>query len=146
MTELDKAFAALRENSEDQKAQSVFYDLFLNSLFFVPTAKEMIQIDEEGTEQETEVPLIIENDGTDYLVFFDQQQRLNDWADLEAPFVKLPGHLLTEMTTTDLHWAMNVGTDHFKPFAPDEIQWLKEVVTHCKAEDAKAEDAVAGAK
>lgn len=136
MTDLDKAFEALRAKPEDQKAQSGFYDLFLNSLFFVPTAKEMIQIDDEGTEQETEVPLIIENEGTDYLVFFDQQQRLNDWAELEAPFVKLPGHLLVEMTTADLHWAMNIGTDHFKPFSPDEITWLKEVVELCKAEDA----------
>ncbi len=137
MTDIDKAFAGLREKPDDQKAQSGFYDLFLNSLFFVPTAKEMIQIDDDGTEQETEVPLIVDNDGTDFLVFFDEQQRLNDWAEQEAPFVKLPGHLLTEMTTEGLHWAMNVGTDHFKPFAPDEIAWLKEVVTHCKAEDEK---------
>ena len=139
MTDLDKAFEALRANPEDQKAQSGFYDLFLNSLFFVPTAQEMIQIDDDGSEQETQVPLIIENDGTDYLVFFDQQDRLNDWAELDAPFVKLPGHLLAEMTTADLHWVMNLGTDHFKPFAPDEIAWLKEVVAHCKAEDAVAE-------
>jgi peptidyl-prolyl cis-trans isomerase C len=139
MTDLDKAFEALRAKPDDQKAQSGFYDLFLNTLFFVPTAKEMIQVDEEGTEQETEVPLIIENEGTDYLVFFDQQQRLNDWAEQDAPFVKLPGHLLVEMTTADLNWVMNLGTDHFKPFAPDEIAWLKEVVAHCKAEDAGAD-------
>jgi hypothetical protein len=141
MTDIDKAFEALRTNPEDQKAQSGFYDLFLNTLFFVPTVKEMIQVDEKGTEEETEVPLIIDNDETDYLVFFDQQQRLNDWAEIDAPFVKLPGHLITEMTTVDLHWVMNMGTDHFKTFAPDEIAWLKEVVAHCKAEDA-----VAGAK
>ena len=139
MTDLDKAFEALRAEPEDQKAQSGFYDLFLNTLFFVPTVKEMIQIDDEGTEEETEVPLIIDNDETDYLVFFDQQQRLNDWAEVEAPFVKLPGHLITEMTTVELHWVMNLGTDHFKSFTPDEITWLKEVVAHCKAEDAAAE-------
>lgn len=138
MTDLDKAFEALRAKPDDQNSLSAFYDLFLNTLFFVPTAKEMIQIDDEGTEQETEVPLIIENGDTDYLVFFDEQQRLNDWAELEAPFVKLPGHLLAEMTTSDLHWALNIGTDHFKPFAPDEIAWLKDVVAHCKAEDANA--------
>ena len=139
MTDLDKAFEALRAKPENQKAQSGFYDLFLNTLFFVPTVKEMIQIDDKGTEQETEVPLIIENDGTDYLVFFDQQQRLNDWAEVDAPFVKLPGHLITEMTTVDLHWVMNMETEHFKTFAPDEIAWLKDVVAHCKAEDAVAE-------
>lgn len=138
MTDLDKAFEALRANPEDQKAQSGFYDLFLNTLFFVPTVKEIIQIDDQGTKKETEVPLIIDNDETDFLVFFDQQQRLNDWAETEAPFVKLPGHSITEMTTVDLHWVMNLETDHFKTFAPDEIAWLKEVVAHCNAEDAEA--------
>ena len=139
MTDLDKALANLREKMEDQKAVSGFYDLFLNTSFFVPTIKETIQIDDKGTEEETEVPLIVENDGTDYLVFFDQKERLNDWAELDAPFVTLPGHLITEMTTVDLHWGMNMGTDHFKVFASDEIAWLKEVVAHCKAEDALAE-------
>ncbi len=139
MTELDKAFETLRAKPDDHKAQSGFYDLFLNSRFFVPTAQETIQIDDKGTEQETEVPLILENDGTDYLVFFDMQERLTAWAEQEAPFVRLPGHLLVEMTTSDLHWVMNVGTDHFKTFTPDEITWLKEVVAHCKAEDAVAE-------
>jgi hypothetical protein len=139
MTDLDNAFATLRANPDDQKALSGFYDLFLNTLFYVPTAKEMIQIDDEGTEQETEVPLIIENDDTDFLVFFDQQERLNDWAEVDAPFVTLPGHLITEMTTTGLHWVMNLGTDHFKSFVPDEIAWLKEIVAYCKAEDTAAD-------
>jgi len=139
MTEIDTALVALRAQPDGHKAMSGFYDLFLNTSFFVPTAKEMILIDDAGTEQSTEVPLIIENEGTDYLVFFDLQERMDAWAEQEAPFVTLPGHLLTEMTTTDLHWAMNISTDHFKTFAPDEIKWLKDVVAHCKAEDSKTE-------
>ncbi len=137
MSDLDKALSALRKDPEDRSAQSGFYDLFLNSLFFVPTTNEMFSPDGDSDEEEVEVPLIIENEGTDYLVFFDQQLRLNDWAEQEAPFVKLPGHVLAEMTTDKLHWVMNIGTDHFKEFVPDEIAWLKDVVERCKAEGEK---------
>jgi peptidyl-prolyl cis-trans isomerase C len=75
------------------------------------------------------------DDGIDYLVFFDQQQRLDDWAGEEVPSLQLPGHVLAEMTTAELHWAMNIGTDYNKQFAPDEIAWLKEVVERCMAEE-----------
>lgn len=136
MTELDQALEALRANPDDHKAQSGFYDLFLNSIFFVPTIKEMVSTVDNSAKEKTEVPLIIVADGIDYLIFFDEQQRLNDWAEEDVPSQRLPGHLLAEMTTAKLHWAMNIGTDYNKQFAPDEIAWLKDVVGRCKAEDA----------
>ncbi len=138
MTEIDQALETLRANPEDFKAQSGFYDLFLNSSFFIPTVHEDIETGDKGGKEKIEVPLIIEADGIDYLVFFDEQQRLNDWAEKEVPCLQLPGHVLTEMTPNELHWAMNIGTDFNKQFAPDEIAWLKDVVAKCKAEDAGA--------
>lgn len=138
MTEIDQALEELRANPDDHKAQSGFYDLFLNTGFFVPTVHEEIEIDEKGTREETEVPLVVESDDTDYLVFFDEQERLNAWAEQEAPCIKLPGHVLAEMTPDGLFWAMNIGTEYNKQFAPDEIAWLKDVVQRCKAEDGQA--------
>jgi hypothetical protein len=134
MTEIDQALEALRVNPDDHKAQSGFYDLFLNSSFFIPTVDEMVSTDDKSAKEKVEVPMIIADDGIDYLIFFDQQQRLNDWANEEVPSLQLPGHVLVEMTTAELHWAMNIGTDYNKQFAPDEITWLKEVVERCKAE------------
>lgn len=138
MTPIDQALKALRANHDDPKAQSGFYDLFLNSSFFVPTVNEEVSTDGSSAKEKIEVPLIIVADGVDYLVFFDQQQRLNDWAEEEAPCLQLPGHVLTEMTPAELHWAMNIGTDFNKQFAPDEIAWLKDVVKRCKAEDGES--------
>jgi len=135
MTDIDQALESLRANPDDRKAQAGFYDLFLNSSFFVPTANEMVEVDEKGSHENIEVPLIVESEGTDYLVFFDQKKRLDDWAEKVAPSVQLPGHVLAEMTPAGLHWAMNVGTDYNKQFAPDEIAWLKDVVERCKAEE-----------
>jgi len=135
MTELDQALEALRATPDDPKSQSGFYDLFLNSSFFVPTSDEMVSTEDNGDKEKIEVPLIIEADGVDYLVFFDHQERLNDWAEKEVPCLQLPGHVLVEMTPAELHWAMNIGTDYNKQFAPDEIAWLKDVVKRCKAEE-----------
>ncbi len=134
MTEIDQALEVLRANPDDHKAQSGFYDLFLTSSFFIPTVDEMVSTDGKSAKEKVEVPMIIADDGIDYLIFFDQQQRLNDWANEEVPSLQLPGHVLVEMTTAELHWAMNIGTDYNKQFAPDEITWLKEVVERCKAE------------
>lgn len=135
MTELDNALEALRTNPDDHKAQSGFYDLFLNSNFFVPTIEEMVSDDDKSAKEKVEVPLIIVAEGIDYLVFFDQQKRLNDWAEEEVPSLRIPGHVLAEMTTSELHWAMNIGTEYNKQFAPDEITWLKDVVGRCKKEE-----------
>ena len=135
MTEIDKALEALRANPDDHKAQSGFYDLFLNMSFFVTTINETVDSEGEGGKEQVEVPLIVEADGIDYLVFFDQQERLNEWAEEEVPCLQLPGHVLAEMTPDKLHWAMNIGTEYNKQFAPDEIAWLKDVVKRCKAEE-----------
>ena len=43
MTEIDQALEALRANPDDHKAQSGFYDLFLNMSFFVPTINETVE-------------------------------------------------------------------------------------------------------
>ena len=133
MTELDQALEALRAKPDDHKAQSGFYDLFLNSVFYVPTVDEMISMNDTDAREQVEVPVVIVADDINYLVFFDQQQRLYDWAEEETPFLQLPGHVLAEMSTAELHWAMNIGTEYNKQFAPDEIAWLKDVVERCKA-------------
>lgn len=140
MTELDQALETLREKPDDHQAQSGFYDRFLNGSFCVPIIEETVQNEDGSAEKKVEVPLIIENEGTDYLVFFNSSERLESWAEPEAPRVNLPGHVITEMSTSELHWAMNVGTDFFKAFAPDEISWLKDVVKRCKEETEAAEE------
>ena len=139
MTDIDQALAALRAAPRDHKAQSGFYDLFLNTSFFVPTIHEEVVVDDEGSREKTELPLILEDEGTEYLVFFDQLERLTAWAEDGAPCIKLPGHVLAEMTPDGLHWAMNIGTDYNKQFFPDEIAWLKDAVRRCKEEGGAQE-------
>lgn len=133
MTKIDEA---LNLSRQDSKAQPLFYDLFLNSLFFIPTIdNEKNTDDEEGA-----LPLLVEADGSNYLMLFDTIKRLTDWADEETKYVALPGHAITEMSLPKLLWAMNYGTDFQKLFETDEIEWLKDVVRQAKEDDTKQEE------
>lgn len=134
MTELDAALAALRADMDNGKCQSKFYDLFLNSSFFVPTLNEEELAGDAAPLQEGQVlPLIIESEGNDYLMLFDTKERMQAWAETGVKWVDVPGHVLAATTMPPLHWALNVGTEYAKQFLPDEIAWLKEVVERCNA-------------
>jgi hypothetical protein len=135
LTELDAALQELRLDMDNAKGQSKFYDLFLNTSFFVPTLDdEEFKGDGESLQEGQVLPLVIESEGNDYLMLFDTKERMQAWAEAEVQWVDVPGHLLAATTMPPLHWALNVGTDYSKQFLPDEIAWLKEVVERCSAE------------
>lgn len=132
--ELDRALMALHENMNDPKAQSRFYDLFLNTTFCVPTL-EPRELGGEAAPTEGQVlPLIIEAEGHDYLMIFDSEERLKNWAGKAVTWVPVPGHVIAATAMPPLHIAMNVGATYSKQFLPDEIAWLKEVVERCNQE------------
>jgi len=146
-TKLDEALAL---GMQDPKAQPLYYDLFLNSLFFIPVLEEEAaegKEKQEGSEEEDgALPLLVKANDKEYLMLFDTIKRLQDWADESVKYVALPGHAVTEMSLPNLYWALNYGTDHQKMFEPDEIAWLKDIVRQTKeeqpeeAEEAKPQD------
>ncbi|MBJ6723444.1 SseB family protein [Geomesophilobacter sediminis] len=139
MSKLDEALDGMRQNLTDGRKASAFYDLFLNSTFFVPVLANPQGSDTEDRPREI-LPLITESDGKDYLMLFSSFERLREWvpAEEEVPYVEVAGHLLALTTTDSLYWALNVGTEYSKQFNPGEIAWLREAVESCNA-DANAE-------
>ena len=138
MTELDQALETLRQDMNDPKSQSKFYDLFLNSTYFVPNLDKRDAIGAgEGAVEGQVLPLVIESEGNDYLMLFDSKERMHAWAQAEVGCVEVPGFVLAATTQPPLHWALNVGTPYSKQFLPDEIAWLREVVERCNAEADK---------
>ncbi len=130
-TGLDQALQTMRQDMSNATGQSKFYDIFLNTTFCVPTLDPQ-ELDGDSAITEGEVlPLIIESDGNDYLMLFDTEERLKDWAGESVKWVGVPGHVLAATTMPPLHLAMNVGTEHSKQFLPDEIDWLREAVERC---------------
>ncbi|WP_239027619.1 SseB family protein [Geomonas diazotrophica] len=85
MEKLDEALVNLRQNMSDGKKQCEFYDLFLNSSFFVPILSESEQQEESGGV----MPLITEADGKDYLMLFSTLERLHAW-DATVRYLEAP--------------------------------------------------------
>jgi hypothetical protein len=127
MTELDQALERLWQDTDELTAQVAFYDLFLNTTFFVPTTTDEASAGGCGSKNSM-TPLVVEYEGEDYLMMFDREERLTGWAERTLPFAEVPGHVLAKMSVPGLYWALNVGTEHAKQFVPDEISWLKEIV------------------
>lgn len=129
MTELDAALDVLSQDITNPRNQSRFYDLFLNTTFYVPTHDPAnIEGAAEALNEGDVVPLVVESGGDDYLMIFDTRERMTGWAHAEVPYVEMEGHHLAATSIPPLHWALNAGTDHSKLFLLDEIAWLKQVV------------------
>jgi len=142
MTALDQALQTLREDRDDARRQSKYYDIFLNTTFCVPTLDQQETGGASAVEQEQVLPLVIESDGNDYLMLFDTEERLKSWAADDVTWVGVPGYILAATTMPPLHWALNVGTEFSKQFHPDEIAWLREVVERCNEAAADLETPV----
>lgn len=128
LTPLDQA---LKTAQDDEEARSAYYEKVLNTEFFVPTFEAKTTA-KDATEMRA-TPLIAEHDGKDYLMLFDTMERMVSWAEGKVTGnLKLPGYMLVEFSTEDLHWALNTGCDYQRIFTPAEIGWLKKVVAQCK--------------
>lgn len=139
--DLDQALALLRQDMTNATSQSKFYDLFLNTTFCVPTLDPKELKTDVTVEEGQVLPLIIEADGNDYLMLFDSEERLKNWAGASSTWIGVPGHVIAATTMPPLHLAMNVGTDYSKQFLPDEIAWLREVVERCNQAAAGGQQA-----
>lgn len=136
---LDQALVALRRDMTNPTSQSKFYDIFLNTTFCVPTLDPKELESEAAAGNGDVLPLIVESEGNDYLLLFDTEERLRNWAGGDAHWVGVPGHVLAAATMPPLHMAMNIGTDYSKEFHPEEIAWLRDVVERCdRAAQAQA--------
>lgn len=126
MTDLDEA---LKLYVEDEKHRAPYYDLVLNSDFYIPVHSEEGAAGEQKiTNQEEIVPLVLSAEDEDYLMLFENKERLLAWADETVSYVIVSGEAIAQMTPEKLNWALNAGTEYQKQFVPDEIAWLQEVI------------------
>jgi len=132
MSPLDQALEDLQQDPKDAEKKKAYYSLFLNTSFFIPTYDEKSQaVAKEETDNV--LPLILNADETHYMLLFDSKERATSWAKAEIHCLVLPGHVVVEMASPELHFGLNVGTDQQKIFVPEEISWLKEAVSNTKA-------------
>ena len=133
MTKLDDAIIAAYADPEKHE---VFYNLFLNTLFYIPVLEDEAElIEEEGAP-----PLLVEADDKIYLMLFDSPTRLFDWSNKDVSHLAASGRSITEMSTSNIYWALNYGTEQQKIFDPDEICWLKEAVKKTTSSEPAPEE------
>jgi len=120
MSQLDQALEA---SLNDVSLQDDYYRLVLDSDFYVP-----LQSDDSDTpmdSRESVRPLIVPAEEKHYMMLFDSEERLNEWAKQPTPFAVLSGRLIASITTPNLHWAVNIGSTYAKEFVPEEVAYLK---------------------
>ena len=71
MTELDHA---LEKYIQDDTQQAQYYDLVLNTDFYIPITED--ETDSPLAEKKEVTPLILESDGKSYLMLFDSENGL----------------------------------------------------------------------
>jgi SseB protein N-terminal domain len=130
MTELD---TLLERCIKEEEEQGVYYDLVLNSKFYIPILEDDVA---QRSDEDNVTPVVLEADDKPYMMLFDTEERLRSWADENIKFIVLPGNALVELSTPELYWALNIGTDFQKEFVPEEISWLKDVVKQCQLKAA----------
>jgi SseB protein N-terminal domain len=140
MTPLDQALKALYDDPESLENRHHFYSLFLQTDFQVPTfdqeAGEVARAGEPAQPDQA-LPLIMESDGVNFMMLFDQAERVTAWADEEVQCISMPGYVAIAMATEGLYLALNVGTAHAKQFVPEEIAWLKKIVEQSTGANAE---------
>ena len=107
MTPLDEALKAAQT---DPAKQNEFYTVFLNTEVFVPTA-ELIG-GQEGLRRsgakESFRPMVVTQDGKDFIPIFDNKQRLETWIRRPSPCVGLAAHALLASLGTESQCMMPV--------------------------------------
>lgn len=127
LSPLDQAYVLAMENA-DQELD--YYNLFLNSELFIPV--HSYKKDESPKTGVTFDPILMKTDGVLVLMLFDSLERLRAWGNDDMAYVSMPGRTVVEAVGSDIHWALNVGTGNMKVFAPEELQWLKELINSSK--------------
>lgn len=123
MTPLDEA---LEKYIADNNKQAQYYDLVLNTDFFIP-------IKDDGTdtpiaEQESVAPLVLKSESKHYVLMFDTEERVNSWSKEPIKYMILAGYEMVKYTPAELYWAVNIGGQFAKEFVPDEIDHLRQLL------------------
>lgn len=126
MTELDHLIAAAFASEGKQEDVNKVYLALLHTRLVVPVKKGPPQ--DEG---EPFTPLFAKIDEKYFLLAFDTVERLSHWAGDhlgEISYVELLGRDFIAGMSDQIYFCLNLGTDYYKEFSPDEVKRLKMVI------------------
>jgi len=138
MTELDQALEQCKNRAADQ---SLYYEVFLNTRFSIPTlaGKEAADSAEEGIENQIS-PVVHKAEGKSFLLLFDSEERFYSWTNGAVGSANLLGHVVIDLVPEGVSLAVNLGTRFYKELTPEEIGYLKGVVARIREVMAQGEN------
>lgn len=131
MTELDQVIAAAFASEGKQEDVNKVYLTLLRASLFLPVKKHdpaMEHVDEHEPFQ----PLFAKVEDQYYMLAFDEFERLTQWAGdqmNEIDYVEVSGRDVIAGINEGVFFCLNIGTQFYKEFTPDEVKRLKTVVS-----------------
>lgn len=127
MTELDSIIAKAYQNDGRKEDVNKVYLTFLQTLLYVPVKT----IEAQASTDEPFSPLFTKIENNTYMLVFDTLDRLKNWAGDaidQMNYVELSGHDVIFGIHPEVYLCLNVGTEFYKEFSPDEVFHLKKIV------------------
>jgi hypothetical protein len=127
MTELDEAVQAAFTSSGGRSEVNKVYLALVRTLLFVPVEKNPVIISED----EPFRPLFANVNGNYFMLVFDSQDKLANWAGehyADMNYVEISGRDVIAGVGDQVFLGLNLGTDFYKEFSPDEVKRVKTIV------------------
>jgi hypothetical protein len=142
MTELDQVLEAAFKSEGARDDVNKVYLTLLRSSLFIPVEKQGLHVVDPENEEEQFKPLFALMDDKYFMLAFDTVDRLKGWAgdqmDMIA-YVELIGRDLIAGISEQVYLCLNIGTDFYKEFSPDEVVQVKKIVARIdQMKDAQA--------
>jgi hypothetical protein len=128
MTELDTAHAAMDADPDNDAARLRFYERLADTEMFLLLASEP-----EGDDDIN--PEVIEADDVQYVLVFDREERLADFAERAASYAAVSGRGLAQMLVGQgVGMGVNLGQPSSILIPPAAIDWLIETLGNAPEE------------
>lgn len=124
MTPYDRAHAAMEANPENEALRLAVYDRLADA--------ELFLLLEEEPEGEDIRPQLFSADEGDFVLAFDLEERLAEFADEPMPYAALPGRVIAQhLVGENIGLGVNLGVAASAMLLPPEaLEWLTDTLTH----------------
>lgn len=124
ITDLDAAHAAMEAAPDDDALRLRFHERLADSELFLLLTRDPLGDDVD--------PQMFEDEGQQFVLIFDRETRLAEFAGRVAPTVTLPGRGLVRMLAGQgIGMALNLGVAPSATLIPAEaVDWLAETLDH----------------
>lgn len=124
MTPYDRAHAAMEADPDNEALRLAVYDRLADAELFL-----LLEEEPEGADIR---PQLFSSDEGDFVLAFDLEERLAEFADEPMPYAALPGRVIAQhLVGEGIGLGINLGVAESAMLLPPEaLDWLTETLTH----------------